>query len=56
MASGDIIQSKTAILDDSDSNLTCTFFNAAGGLEGTPTLEADLQIDTMPVIDGVEMN
>lgn len=27
MAAGDIIQSKTAILDDSDSNLTCTFDN-----------------------------
>lgn len=137
MAAGDIIQSKTAILDDSDSNLTCTFdndsnagcaaavlhhrlrsvcdrgwksdrvgfcrinfrcysvgrschqdrngtrsrigdmdaqhndirlggdgkgkrvrvwvalFNATGTIEGTPILEADLRIDTMPVLDGV---
>lgn len=29
------------------------FFNAAGAIEGTPILEADLQIDTMPVLDGV---
>jgi hypothetical protein len=28
--------------------------NSAGAIQGTPTLEADLQIDTMPVIDGVE--
>lgn len=28
-------------------------FNAAGAIEGTPILEADLRIDTMPVIDGV---
>ncbi|MGE3596635.1 MAG: hypothetical protein AB7N70_13890 [Dehalococcoidia bacterium] len=28
--------------------------NAAGSIQGTPSLEADLQIDTMPVIDGVE--
>lgn len=29
------------------------FMNSAGGIEGAPTLEADLQIDTMPVLDGV---
>jgi hypothetical protein len=29
------------------------FMGATGAIEGTPTLEADLQIDTMPVIDGV---
>lgn len=29
------------------------FVNAAGELEGAPILEADLQIDTMPVLDGV---
>jgi hypothetical protein len=28
--------------------------NSAGAIQGAPTLEADLQIDTMPVIDGVE--
>lgn len=30
------------------------FFNAAGAIEGTPSLEADVQIDTMQVIDAVE--
>lgn len=28
-------------------------FNAAGAIEGTPSLEADVQIDTMQVIDAV---
>ena len=30
------------------------FMGATGAIEGTPTLEADLQIDTMPVVDGVD--
>lgn len=29
-------------------------FNAAGDVEGTPSLESDCQLDTMQVIDGIE--
>ncbi len=29
-------------------------FNAAGAIEGTPVLEADVQIDTMTVVDGID--
>lgn len=29
-------------------------FDAAGAIEGAPSLEADVQIDTMQVIDGTE--
>lgn len=29
-------------------------FNASGAIEGTPIIEADLRVDTMPVIDGID--